>query len=113
MAIAKDNISYYSKSTLILARKTPKIILENNNSQDLVRVGYTVTKKIGNAVFRNKCKRRYRHIFRDLSSNITLNNYDYILIARKEIIGKKFQLIKSDVEFCLSRILKKIENEKK
>ena len=101
LSIAKQNISYYSKTTLILARKNLEI--ENN----ITRVGYTVTKKIGNAVIRNKCKRKYRHIFRELPQNLTLNNCDYIVIARREILNSDFQKIKSDIEFCLKGILKK------
>ncbi len=109
LAIFKKNISYYSKSTLILAKETPEIYLEDQH-KDFCRVGYTVTKKIGNAVVRNKCKRRYREIFRELAPKLAQNNFDYSFLARKEILNKDFSKIKADVEFCLKGIKRKIKN---
>lgn len=112
LAIGKKNISYYSKSTLILAQKTPEKYLEDK-SEDFCRVGYTVTKKIGNAVVRNKCKRRYREIFRSLAPKLAQNNFDYIFLARKEILNADFKKMKADIEFCLKGIKKKIANDSK
>ena len=103
LAIGKKNISYYSKSTLILAAKTSEFYLKNTD-QNLVRIGYTVTKKIGNAVVRNKCKRRYREIFRKLAPELAKINYDYVILARKEILNCDFGQIQSDVKFCLNGI---------
>ena len=105
LAIGKENISYYSKSTLILATKTSAFYLKDPN-QKLVRIGYTVTKKIGNAVVRNKCKRRYREIFRKLAPELAKINYDYVILARKEILNSDFSKIESDVKFCLNGINK-------
>jgi len=106
LAIAKSKISYVSKSTLILANPTPKKYLKEEG-EEFCRVGYTLTKKVGNAVIRNKCKRRYREIFRFLAPDLVKKNFDYVLIARKEIVNFDFNKIKSDVKFCLKGINKK------
>ncbi len=111
LSITKKNSSYYSPSTLILAQKTPEKYLENQNQQ-FVRVGYTVTKKIGNAVVRNKYKRRYREIFKKLAPDFMKNNFDYIILARKEILGLDFQKIESDVKFCLKGISRLLDDKK-
>lgn len=105
LAISQNNISYYSKSTLVLATKTPENEnIKTNQNEPSVRVGYTITKKIGKAVFRNKCKRRYREIFKQLAPTLAKNNFDYVILARKEILNSDFNQIKSDVKFCLKGI---------
>ncbi len=100
--ISKKNTSFYSKTTLILTGPT----LHNNLEQekDFIRVGYTVTKKTGNAVFRNKCKRRYRAIFKELAPEFCQNHFDYVILARKDIKNADFKKIRSDIKFCLRGI---------
>ncbi len=51
---------------------------------DAVRVGYTVTTKCGNAVIRNRTKRRLRALVRELFPASAKAGYDYILIARDD-----------------------------
>lgn len=60
------------------------------------RVGFSVGKKMGNAVERNKIKRLLRHAVHELSPAID-NEYDYLLIARKDIINKNFYEIKKSL----------------
>lgn len=57
------------------------------------RVGFSVGKKLGNAVFRNKIKRLLRHAVHELSPAID-NEYDYLLIARQDLKGKTFEQVK-------------------
>jgi ribonuclease P protein component len=49
-----------------------------------VRVGYTVTSKCGNAVLRNRIKRRFRALARDVFPANGKPGYDYLLIARDD-----------------------------
>lgn len=64
---------------------TPYFILRAAPSdvagQQGARVGYTVTTKCGNAVIRNRIKRRLRALVRDLFPDHARAGYDYILIA--------------------------------
>tara|TARA_B100000427_G_scaffold200071_1_gene166334 strand:+ start:353 stop:688 length:336 start_codon:yes stop_codon:yes gene_type:complete len=53
-------------------------------------------KKIGNAVLRNKIKRRLKNIMNDLSDKLNLH-YSYLLIAKKTVLIDKFQTIKKTV----------------
>jgi ribonuclease P protein component len=101
--ISKKNTSFYSKTTLILTSSTLQNDLRQLN-RDFIRIGYTVTKKTGNAVFRNKCKRRYRAIFKEFAPEFCQNHFDYIILARKEIKNADFKKIRSDVKFCLRGI---------
>ena len=46
-------------------------------------VGYTVSKKVGKAVVRNKMKRRFREVFKNALQESLLRNYSYVIIARR------------------------------
>ena len=67
--------------------------LKNNLPYD--RFGISVSKKLGNAVFRNKYKRKLRAII-DNYRKLYINQKDYIIIIRKESIDKPFELIERE-----------------
>ena len=67
--------------------------IENN----VARIGYTITKKIGNAVIRNKIKRRFRAIIKEILNNYLKKNYDYIIIANKKSISMDYKELKQDL----------------
>ena len=57
-----------------------------------------VKKKIGNAVNRNKIKRRLRNIMNDAVKSININfNYSYLLIARKTVLEDNYKEIKEKI----------------
>ena len=55
------------------------------------RIGLTATKKIGNAVTRNKARRRMRALARDHLSPLAKNGVDYVLIARHDTATANWQ----------------------
>lgn len=73
------------------------------NDQGVVRVGYTVTKKIGNAVTRNRIKRRFRAAFRlaALDAAEPITGRDYVLIARPGAEGRAWPALLDDVHRAL------------
>lgn len=79
-------------------------------SQDIksLRYGLTVTKKIGNAVIRNRVKRRLRPLIRDLFPIFSLPFYDYVFIARHSLIDQNFDLLKKEVEISLEKMKKTV-----
>ncbi|MBW6487857.1 MAG: ribonuclease P protein component [Sulfurimonas sp.] len=66
------------------------------------KVGFTATKKIGNAVKRNRAKRRLRALFLEYSS--LLKDGTYIFVAKQAIDETTHQKLKSDFEKVLTRL---------
>lgn len=83
---AYDNGKSYGNRNLVLYIR--------KNNFDYTRVGFTVSKKIGNAVVRNKIKRQMREIFREFEPCIK-EGYDLIFITRKNVPDISFQDLRS------------------
>ncbi len=78
-----------------------------NPSHNATRFGLTVTKKVGNAVIRNRVKRRLRAIAKEQLPQIGLAGFDYVLIGRKTTITRPFSTLKKDLDSALKYIHKK------
>ncbi|MDD2445568.1 MAG: ribonuclease P protein component [Clostridia bacterium] len=70
------------------------------------KVGFSISKKIGKSVVRNKVKRRMRESF-NILENIFNINYNYVFVAKKGIENLNFWEIKTDME----RLIKRINNK--
>lgn len=68
-----------------------------------IRAGYTVTKKIGNAVVRNRMKRRLREIARALLPAKGVAGADHVLIGREGGIERDFAALRDDLAKALAR----------
>ena len=57
------------------------------------RVGFTVTTKVGNAVVRNRIKRRLRNVVRKVFPTKSRPGFDYVLIARRAALRSDFNIM--------------------
>ncbi len=96
--IALRNGRRWSTSTLILQSLT-RADLDSN-----CRVGYTVTKKVGNAIVRNRIKRRLREAVRQSFPGHALLGHDYALIAKQRALNADFSKIVQDLKTALDRV---------
>jgi ribonuclease P protein component len=67
------------------------------------RVGFTVTKKIGNAVVRNRMKRRFRELARELLPECGVAGADHVMIGREGGIERGFSLLREDLAKALEK----------
>ena len=68
--------------------------LPNKNNKKL-NISFVTKKKLGNAVNRNKIKRRLRNIMNEAVKEISLNlNYSYLVIAKITVLNNKYTIIK-------------------
>jgi len=78
--------------------------LSSKNSK-LLNVSFVTKKKIGNAVKRNKIKRRLRNIINDAIKRIDMNlNYSYLFIAKKNIYDAEYKMIKDSIFNDLTKV---------
>jgi len=69
-----------------------------------MRVGFTVTKKIGGAVVRNRMKRRFRALAREIVPSRGIPGADHVMIGRATGIERDFALLRADLEGALDRL---------
>lgn len=86
-------------------------IINQEYNNEITKFGITFTKHIGNAVTRNKLKRRIKSII-DNNENITKKKTTYIIIAKKTTLDLTYQELEKELIYLLNKI-KGENNEKK
>ena len=80
------------------------LVRQRGDDDPLVRVGFTVTKKIGNAVVRNRMKRRFRALVRDIFPLHAVPGADHVLIGRSSGIERDYASLTSELKRALSKL---------
>ncbi len=84
----------------------PGFVLQTRRRDDdgPARVGFTVTKKVGNAPERNRVRRRLRAVLRQADPNTLLPCSDYVVIGRRAALSRDFSDLQSDLAGALRRL---------
>jgi len=80
------------------------LVRERADDDATVRVGFTVTKKIGNAVVRNRMKRRFRALVRDIFPDHAIPGADHVLIGRSSGIERAYATLASELKHALAKL---------
>ncbi|MFL0355532.1 ribonuclease P protein component [Erythrobacter sp. GH1-10] len=78
------------------------VLLTRPNDGQGMRYGITVTKKIGNAVVRNRMKRRFRELLRAALPEKGLPDHDHVLIGRSGGIERDFHQMAKELDYALA-----------
>jgi ribonuclease P protein component len=88
---------------------TPGFVLlvrDRKDSDPMMRVGFTVTKKIGGAVVRNRMKRRFRALAGEIVPAKGFSGADHVMIGRAKGIERDFALLRSELANALDGLRK-------
>ncbi|MEQ1755293.1 MAG: ribonuclease P protein component [Micropepsaceae bacterium] len=88
----------YSTAGLVLQMHPAPVSAEG------IRLGFTATKKLGNAVVRNRVKRRLRELARQVMPLFAQAGCDYVLIGREATASRLFPALLEDLKLALSKV---------
>ena len=82
----------------------PGLVLQALATDRPARLGFTATRKIGNAVIRNRARRRLREAARLHFAEHPATGVDFVLIARRDTARRRFALLRADLEHAIGKI---------
>jgi len=94
----KSHGQYAARPGLIIQTR------KNEVREKGISVGFTATKKIGNAVVRNRAKRRLRILASEFLPKIGRDGYDYVFIARARTPSIAWDELKKDAKKALQKL---------
>lgn len=85
---------------------SPGMVLQvlRRDDAEPARLGFTVTKKVGNAVRRNRARRRLRAAARDVLAERAVSGVDLVLIGRDGTAKRPFDALKADLRRLMDKL---------
>ncbi|MGE4279359.1 MAG: ribonuclease P protein component [Magnetospirillum sp.] len=71
---------------------------------DAIRIGFTCSKKVGNAVARNRARRRLKAAVDEVFPGLARLGLDYVVIGRRETVDRDYSLLLQDLRTALKRV---------
>jgi ribonuclease P protein component len=103
IAVLKNRADFLAANRGLRVARPGFVLLANPNGGLGKRYGVTVTKKIGNAVVRNRMKRRFRELLRAALPGEGLADHDHVLIGREGGIERDFGQMREELSAALAR----------
>ena len=95
---AAKGLKYVSRGFVLQSIK------HHENVEQNIRIGFTASKKVGNAVKRNRAKRRLRALARDVALKYATNGFDYVFVARKNILNMDYAALEQEVAKAIKHL---------
>jgi len=107
LAVAETRVRWTAPGLTLQA--APRPAPESSGSpggEGVIGVGFTVSKKVGNSVARNRARRRLRAAAAVVMARAGRPGTDYVLIGRRETLDRPFAELVGDVELAVARVVK-------
>lgn len=99
---ARGGRSWRASSLVLQAKKQSQA----DGAGGVARFGFTATKRLGNAVTRNRARRRLKETVRIAAGKLARPGYDYVVIARDGALTHSFSEIEKDLHAAFDRVHK-------
>jgi len=80
------------------------LVRDRADDSPMMRIGITVSKKVGNAVTRNRMKRRFRALAREVLPELGVAGADHVLIGRESGIERPYADLKAELAKALRKV---------
>ena len=80
------------------------LVRPRGDDDPTIRIGITVTKKIGNAVVRNRMKRRFRALAREILPELGIAGADHVLIGRAGGVERDYSNLAAELKRALKKV---------
>lgn len=85
----------------------PAFVVQSRRREDddgAVRIGFTVSKKVGTATERNRVRRRLRELVKRLDAASLRPRHDYVIVGRRAALDRGFETMFNDLRSALARL---------
>lgn len=100
LRLARGRRKWATPGLVVQAARSPA----GEGADDLVRFGLTASRKVGNAVRRNRARRRLRALAVEILPRLVAPGHDLVLIARQSTPDRAFDALKGDLKTALARL---------
>jgi ribonuclease P protein component len=88
----------------LILQAAPRVPKDDDDQTETIRIGFTVSRRVGNAVVRNRVKRRLRAAAETVLTEHAMTAHDYVLIGRAASFRRSYPQILADLETALKKV---------
>ena len=103
LRVAASNKSHVTKGMIVQNRVHTDLEKKLTKTRK-IRLGFTVSKKVGKAVVRNRVKRRLKALAQSVFQEKNISDLDLVIIGRKNTVRRPFTKLREDMETVLEKI---------